>query len=42
MENNANGIKYSVTYADNEKKIIKTKKQKIINLYICGIIRYYL
>ena len=26
MDNNANGIKYSVTYADNEKKIIKTKK----------------
>lgn len=26
MENNANGIKFSVTYADNEKKLIKTKK----------------
>jgi len=26
MENNANGIKFSVTYADNEKKLVKTKK----------------
>ena len=26
MENNANGIKFSVTYADNEKKLMKTKK----------------
>ena len=26
MKNNANGIKFSVTYADNEKKLIKTKK----------------
>ena len=25
MENNANGIKFSVTYADNEKKLVKTK-----------------
>lgn len=24
MENNAKGIKFSVTYADNEKKLIKT------------------
>ena len=26
MGNNANGIKFSVTYADNEKKLVKTKK----------------
>ena len=26
MENNANGIKFSVTYADNEKKLVLTKK----------------
>lgn len=25
IENNANGIKFSVTFADNEKKLIKTK-----------------
>ena len=26
MEKNANGIKFSVTYADNEKMLVKTKK----------------
>ena len=26
IKNNTNGIKFSVTYADNEKKLIKTKK----------------
>ena len=26
MENNANGIKFSVTYADNEKKLVRTIK----------------
>lgn len=29
MENNSKGIKFSVTYADNEKKLVKFKKEVI-------------
>ena len=28
IENNLNGIKFSVTYADNEKKLVKVKPNK--------------